>query len=590
MITIKNIYLNKPMDLLNKTDISIYDGQITGIIGDSGCGKTTLLLEMALMGNHQFEHYKFNNYCIDNMDHNEKNEFLRENICFVMQDVYLFDKLTINETLNLYGKLNNKDLTKEEKYVYMNYVNLSLDLNTPVFHLSGGEKQRLCIACGLLKDAELYIFDEPFAYLDRSNIDSVFDIIKKIAYEKQKMVIISTHDTSLHSEFDRTYKMENRKLCIVKEGQQSDYCSLVKMKPFCFDVLKYYLSLYNRNHKIKHILLSSVLSLILSMLITMTNYNDNFQQIHGASILELMNNQVVLLREDGKPLTAHQQSFLKNTFSDYDILPHYSFTDEKEVIIVPYHKKTMENVGVYKTINEHSIINNKKTDDVYISYSLYRMIKDEYYYFSALDLNIQASFVLSPLEEEGNMIYVSLESFEKIAEDNKIELSLIEVPAISVVIDDVEDMSIIEHNLMDEIVIMENEVLDKSIEFAHVFEKEYIMIFMIIILLTVLIYQMFDILKVKNDIILFKMNGISQYNLMKMKFYQQLSSSTLNIILTSVFLCIAFFFLEIWSLGVFLKMTLLTFIYNVGMSLILLAVYGFLMRFSNVSQLLRKTK
>lgn len=590
MITIKNIYLDKPISLLEKTDISIYDGQITGIIGNSGCGKTTLLLEMALMGKHQFEYYRFNNYSIEQMNHNEKNEFLRQNICYVMQDIYQFDNFTINETLNLYGKLNNKELTHEEKYAYMNYVNLSLDLNTPVSYLSGGEKQRLCIVCGLLKKAELYIFDEPFAYLDKSNVMSIFDIIKKIVYEKQKMVIISTHDVSLHSEFDRVYKMENRQLCAIKESHQVNYCSTLKMKPFCFDVLKYYLSLYKRNHKIKLISVSFVLSLILSMLITMSNYNDNFQQVHGASLLELMDNQVILLRKDGNHLSAHQQSVIKNTFSDYQMLAHHSFTDNHEVVIVPYHKKVAGNFDIYKKINEKSFINNQEVDDIYMSYSLYRMIKDESYYFSNFELNIQASIVLSPLEEDGHKIYISYDAFEKIALDNQIELSLMEVPAVSIVINEIEDINNIKYKLINDVVMMENEVLGKSVDFAHIFEKESIMFFMDGILLIVMIYQIYDIIKVKNDIILFKMNGISQFNLMKMMLYQQISVSAINVILTSMFVCIAFIFLEIFKINVFAKMVMLTFLYNVGMSLILLIVYGCVIRFLNVSHLLRKAR
>ena len=591
MIKIENLFVKKPKELLQPCTLNIHRGAVTGILGKSGCGKTTVLQEIALLGNHQFKKYLFDDIYIHDYSLKEKNEFIKENICFVMQDIYLFEDLTISEILSLYGKLNNIELTDEDKFSSMEYVNLSLDLHTPVSILSGGEKQRLCIACGLLKDAQLYIFDEPFAYLDRSNAESIFEIIKKIAHDKMKYVLVATHDKEIASSLDMIYTFEDTVLTLTKDFEPSkEYVAEKKVK-VSLDALKYYLELYFKNNKFKIVIQSVALALIFSMLIVVNQYNSNFQKKHGESLLTIMQNEVIVIREEGKLLQPRHITQLQSHYDDYEVyIPIYR-QGANEDFLNAYKPHQEVTYDVYKEINDKAYINGTKIDgDIYISYGANRTLQNNtytFYDFNMQPIDIVPTKVLMPSEYEGVAVFIPYDEYMKILEKNNIDITYMDHSQVSIPVENVSQIDEIENRLPSGFEVWMEQSLIKSKDIAAIFEQEYVYIFMILVLVGIVFYKIYDVIKIRNDVILFKINGISHNSIITMKAKQELYSLIVTIGVSAIVVLVASFVLDVLMFETYLYMIMLIGIGNVILYLLIMLIYSVIIMTSKVSKLLR---
>ncbi|MFH1440410.1 MAG: ABC transporter ATP-binding protein [Candidatus Woesearchaeota archaeon] len=182
----KNFKNNKVLDNLN---LSINKGELIGLIGKSGEGKTTLL--RVLIG-----FYKIDNGRIifKDKDITKKTEMIRDGVGFCTQDNSFYPELTIEENLFYYGRLY-----KIKRKTLIHQVNRLLDLvgleehkKTLSNSISGGMKRRLDFAISMIHEPEILILDEPTAGLDPIMRKTLWDLIEKINKEG-KTVIVSSH-------------------------------------------------------------------------------------------------------------------------------------------------------------------------------------------------------------------------------------------------------------------------------------------------------------------------------------------------------------------------------------------------------------
>jgi len=169
-IDFQNVHFsyNKDTEVLKDINFSVKEGSMTALVGESGGGKTTITNLIPRLYDPSEGSIK-----IDGTDIKEvKLESLREQIGIVMQEPYLFND-TIEENL----KYGSEDATEEEMtkackaaYIYDFIMNLPDKYKTVVgnrgIKLSGGEKQRICIARVILKNPRIIIFDEATSSLD----------------------------------------------------------------------------------------------------------------------------------------------------------------------------------------------------------------------------------------------------------------------------------------------------------------------------------------------------------------------------------------------------------------------------------------
>lgn len=591
MIGIKNINLAFERVLLDQGELCIRNGLLTGIIGESGCGKTSLLQMIGLLSNSGTMKYTFDGISIDDLSSREKMQILREDICFVMQDIYLFEDLTIYEIMKLYASFVNREINEDDVYKCLHQVNLHLDIHTYTKTLSGGEKQRLCIACGLLKNAKLFIFDEPFANLDKENIKRVLTIIQELAYQDNKMVVISTHDQQIYKQFDVIYQFKNQRLVLQKDATHKDVKLESQHNPFHFSSLMSYVHLYYRKHKWKSIGLSSLMAIIIALLVVIGNFNQSFQQTNGTSLLSLMKNEVVIIRKDVKVISPKEQAVLKSKLSEYEVYNAYSFRDFQNMTVNSYLDNEKESFQVLEVFNEEGMLNNQKTDKpIFMTYSMYRSLHNERSYVINNSLSIKASHILNPSEDTMSGIYIPYEDMEQYLKDIGIDIGLMETACLKVPINSVEDIAIIEKLMTDEYQMLHDEFIGVSIQAAKIFEKSTVNIFVFITLFVLFIYKIFDVIKVKKDLILFKMSGIHNYDLCLMKAYQEGILFICNIIISIILMATISKVLNILVFESFMDMMFLIVIWNIGMYIVLLIIYFVMISLFSPAAMLRKNK
>jgi len=171
--------------VLRGVDLKIYEGEITVIIGKSGCGKSVLLKHIIGLMEQDSGQILFQGKDIATLSSNEKKAF-RRNFSYMFQDNALFDSLTIAENIAL--PLTEKGLfskKEREHRVTEMMVKLELDQTAELFpaELSGGMKKRVALARALITEPDIILFDEPTTGLDpirKNKVHQMIDNYRKI--------------------------------------------------------------------------------------------------------------------------------------------------------------------------------------------------------------------------------------------------------------------------------------------------------------------------------------------------------------------------------------------------------------------------
>ena len=192
----------QPVDVLSDVSLTLQPGESAAICSRSGEGKTTLLhilgtLEKAARG--YFE--------IDGIPYNGANSALirRRSIGFIFQSFHLLEDLSAIENVVMPAKIDRRNLSKNHGMDLLASVGLSHRANFPVKLLSGGERQRVAIARALCNDPNLILADEPTGNLDAMNAEAIGTLLLSLVRERNKSLIIATHDASFASFCSRRF-------------------------------------------------------------------------------------------------------------------------------------------------------------------------------------------------------------------------------------------------------------------------------------------------------------------------------------------------------------------------------------------------
>lgn len=191
-------------EILKSIDMTIYEGDIVGLIGPNGAGKSTFIKTVLNL-------YKETegevSICGINVD--EDFESALSNVGCVIESPDLYPHLSGVKNLKIVALMNNiKDDEYIEKIIKM--FKLNTRINDKVKKYSLGMKQRLGIACALIKKPKLLILDEPTNGLDPLGIKELREIIKNISEERNVTVLISSHILSeIENICDRIFIIDN---------------------------------------------------------------------------------------------------------------------------------------------------------------------------------------------------------------------------------------------------------------------------------------------------------------------------------------------------------------------------------------------
>lgn len=182
---------------------------ITCIVGSSGSGKTTLLRMLNCLNVPDEGEISYNNQEISKMDTVK----LRRNVVMLGQTPVIYSG-SIEDNLQI-GLEFSKKLPASESAMKetLARVELNKQLSEGCSNLSGGEKQRLCLARVMLMDADTYLLDEPSAALDKETEQFIIDNFSKFVLENNKELIMVTHSKQIAQKFpDSIIRIEKGKV------------------------------------------------------------------------------------------------------------------------------------------------------------------------------------------------------------------------------------------------------------------------------------------------------------------------------------------------------------------------------------------
>lgn len=188
---------DKKRYVLNNLNLTIDDGEFVFVMGPSGAGKTTLtkllLREEVLTSGKLY----VDNYRLDRIPA-RKVPFLRRNMGFVFQDFRLFENKTVYENVAFAMEVLGEPKAEIRKKVpiALEIVGLNGKENEMPKKLSGGEKQRLCVARAIVNNPGVIVADEPTGNLDTALAKDIMDLLVKIS-RFGKTVIVVTHASDL---------------------------------------------------------------------------------------------------------------------------------------------------------------------------------------------------------------------------------------------------------------------------------------------------------------------------------------------------------------------------------------------------------
>lgn len=191
--------------VLKGLNFIVKEQEFVGIMGKSGCGKTTLLKTLGLIDKPTKGKLYFCGKDTKELWNDELSDIRRREIGFVFQDFYLMDSLSVSENIMLPMVLDKKNARKcmEKGKEYAEHFGLSHLMKKYPYELSGGEKQRVAISRALINDPDLILADEPTGNLDSKSGKIVIDALERINGKMKKTIIMVTHDPQVASHCKR---------------------------------------------------------------------------------------------------------------------------------------------------------------------------------------------------------------------------------------------------------------------------------------------------------------------------------------------------------------------------------------------------
>ena len=193
--------------IFSDLNLNFQSGMVYALIGDSGCGKTTLLNMLAKLETFDKGEIVYKGKSLTSL---KNEEFYRNELGYLFQNFGLLESQTIRENLELglIGKKQNKKQEKERLLLQvLQAVRLDyLSLNQKIYELSGGEAQRVSLAKIILKDPPLILADEPTASLDPKNSKEIMEILLELR-NANRTIIIATHNPSIWKMADQVIRL-----------------------------------------------------------------------------------------------------------------------------------------------------------------------------------------------------------------------------------------------------------------------------------------------------------------------------------------------------------------------------------------------
>jgi putative ABC transport system ATP-binding protein len=200
-------------------DLRVYPGEVLLILGPSGSGKTTLLSILGLLLRPTTGDITVDGRCVTGLGEKHLPAIRASTFGFIFQGFNLFEALTALENVALATKLKTSRVPDPfgEARRLLVQVGLGDRLHHTPAALSGGQKQRVAIARALGGSPRVILGDEPTAALDSKTGLAVMELLRSLAKDENRGVVVVTHDQRLERFADRIVRVEDGR--VLPEGR-----------------------------------------------------------------------------------------------------------------------------------------------------------------------------------------------------------------------------------------------------------------------------------------------------------------------------------------------------------------------------------
>ena len=209
------IYKTKQTEVLalQGLDLTVEEGELTALIGNSGSGKSTFLNMIGGLDRPSAGSLMVCGKNLFKMSEKELVAYKKDTVGFVWQNNgrNLLPYLSVLENIMLPMNLKDTKKKKEKALELLDRVGLSSKKNSRMNMMSGGEQQRVAIAIALANSPKILLADEPTGSVDTKTADMIFDIFTELNREGQTILIV-THDVALSKKVKRVVAIRDGKI------------------------------------------------------------------------------------------------------------------------------------------------------------------------------------------------------------------------------------------------------------------------------------------------------------------------------------------------------------------------------------------
>lgn len=240
ILRVENLIRNYKTDeyedikVLKNLSFSVEETEFVGIMGKSGCGKTTLLKVLGMIDAATEGTIFFKEKDVRSLKGDSLADIRRRDIGFIFQDFYLMNSLTVQENIMLPMILDKERPVKarEKARKCAESFNIEKLLGKNPYELSGGEKQRVAICRALINNPDLILADEPTGNLDSKSGKIVINALDRINQKYRKTIVMVTHDPQMASHCTRIILLKDGKILgiLKKEGETEEFYQEILMR------------------------------------------------------------------------------------------------------------------------------------------------------------------------------------------------------------------------------------------------------------------------------------------------------------------------------------------------------------------------
>ena len=205
---------DEPLTVLRDLDLTVQEGEIVAIVGESGTGKSTLLHLIGALDRPTSGTVQFDGEDLFAKSDEELAAFRNRSIGFVFQFHHLLPEFTALENVAMPALIQHRSLGEATPRArdLLDLLGLVDRADHRPRTLSGGEKQRVAIARALMNEPALVLMDEPTGNLDARTADPLHREIKRLSHETDQTFVLASHDPSLAEVAGRVLRLERGRL------------------------------------------------------------------------------------------------------------------------------------------------------------------------------------------------------------------------------------------------------------------------------------------------------------------------------------------------------------------------------------------